>query len=317
VRRALVSTLLAGALLAACGSSSAGSGAAASGGAAATGDPSALPAVTGAVGAKPAIAKPTGKQPTALTVKVLTPGDGAAVVAGDLVFVDYLGMTWAGKVFDNSFDRKEPFSFTVGTSQVIKGWDQGLLGQKVGSRILLGIPPELGYGAKGAGTDIPPNAALLFAVDVVGTYPKGAKATGTAVPLDDPALPKVVGDGAALAVTMPGSAAPTGLVVKTLVQGSGPAVAKGQQIVVQYLGALWDGGKTFDSSWSRQGEPISFAIGVGKVIPGWDEALVGVKAGSRVLLVIPSAKAYGDAGQPPTIPAKATLVFVVDVLGSV
>jgi len=116
---------------------------------------------------------------------------------------------------------------------------------------------------------------------------------------------------------VPAGAAPTQLVVKTLVQGAGAPVQSGQQIVVQYLGALWDGGTVFDSSWKRNGAPISFAIGVGKVIKGWDEALVGVKAGSRVLLVLPSDKAYGDKGQPPTIPAKATLVFVVDVLGSV
>ena len=308
MRRVLVSTLLAGVLLAACGSSSSSG---------AGGDASALPAVSGAPGAKPAIAKPTGKPPTALAVKVLTPGDGATVAAGDLVFVNYLGMTWSGKVFDNSFDRKQAFSFAVGTGAVIKGWDQGLVGQRVGSRVLLGIPADLGYGAAGAGADIPPNTALLFAVDLVAVFAKGSKATGAAVPLDDPALPKVTGDAATLAVTMPAVAAPTTLVVKTLVQGAGPAVAKGQQLVAQYLGALWDGGKTFDSSWTRGGQPISFAIGVGKVIPGWDEALVGVKTGSRVLLVVPSAKGYGDAGQPPTIPAKATLVFVVDVLGAV
>ena len=308
MRRVLVSTLLAGVLLAACGSSSSSG---------AGGDAAALPAVSGAPGAKPAIAKPGGKPPTALAVKVLTPGDGATMAAGDLVFVNYLGMTWSGKVFDNSFDRKQAFSFAVGTGAVIKGWDQGLVGQRAGSRVLLGIPADLGYGAAGAGADIPPNSALLFAVDVVAVFAKGSKATGAAVPLDDPALPKVTGDAATLAVTMPAVAAPTGLVVKTLVQGDGPAVAKGQQLVVQYLGALWDGGKTFDSSWTRGGQPISFAIGVGKVIPGWDDALVGVKTGSRVLLVVPSAKGYGDAGQPPTIPAKATLVFVVDVLGAV
>ena len=319
MRRVVVPALLTLLLAGACGSSSGGGavGTATSGSSAAiapTGSSAGLPAVTGAAGAKPAIAKPTGKQPTALATRVVTPGTGATVAAGQYLVVNYLGMTWAGKEFDNSFDRGQPFGFVVGAGGVIKGWDQGLVGQQVGSRVLLGIPSELGYGAKGAGADIPPDAALLFVVDVLGALP--TRASGTAVALDDPVLPKVTGDGATLAVTVPGGAAPTALVSKTIVEGTGPAVATGQQIVVQYVGALWDGGKVFDSSWQRGGTPVTFAIGAGKVIRGWDESLVGVKAGSRVLLVIPSDKAYGDAGRPPTIPAKAALVFVVDVLGS-
>ena len=298
MRRLVVAALLVLLPVAACGSSSGGTG---------------LPTVTGAAGAKPTIAKPTGKPPAALATSVITPGNGAVVAKGAYLVVNYLGMTWAGKEFDNSFDRAQPFGFTIGAGGVIKGWDEGLVGQKVGSRVLLGIPAELGYGAKGAGTDIPPDAALLFVVDVIGSF--ATQAQGTAVALDDPALPKVTGDGSTLAITVPASAAPTALVAKTLIEGAGPPVVKGQTIVVQYIGALWDGGKVFDSSWSR-GEPAKFPIGAGNVIAGWDETLVGVKGGSRVLLVIPSGKAYGDAGRPPTIPAKATLVFVVDVLGA-
>ena len=317
MRRIAVPTLVLALALAACGSSSSSTPAAGSAAGSAVGSAQNLPAVTGAAGAKPAIAAPRGAQPKALLSAVITPGTGAAVASGDLIFVNYLGMTWTGKEFDNSFDRKEPFSFSVGSGGVIKGWDQGLVGQKVGSRVLLGIPSDLGYGAKGSPPEIPGDTALLFVVDVLGAYPLGAKASGAAVSLDDPALPKVTGDGASLAVTMTsGVDKPAQLVVKTLVQGTGPAVAAGQQIVVQYLGALWDGGAVFDASWKRNGAPIIFAIGAGKVIKGWDEGLVGTKAGSRVLLVIPSDKAYGDAGRPPTIPAKATLVFVVDVLGS-
>jgi peptidylprolyl isomerase len=319
VRRLALTVLTVTLLVAACGSSSGASGgsAATAAGTAAGAGAKGLPAVTGAFGTKPTIATPTAKPPTALGVSVLSAGTGPAVNQGDLVFVNYLGATWNGKVFDNSFDRGEAFDFTVGGGEVIKGWDQGLAGAKVGSRLLLAIPSALGYGAKGAGADIPPDTALLFVVDVLGAYAKGAKATGTAAALDDPALPKVTGDGATLAVAMPSGPAPTALVVKTLVEGTGPAVVKGKKIVVQYLGALWDGGKVFDASWQRGGVPIAFSIGTGNVIAGWDEGLVGVKAGSRVLLVIPSDKAYGDAGRPPTIPAKAPLVFVVDVLGAV
>lgn len=297
-------------LATACGSSGGGGGAS-------TGDSTgSLPAVTGAFGTKPTIAKPTGKPVTALDVKVLSEGTGITLAAENPVIVNYLGVTWQGVEFDNSFDRSSTFAFTLGQGEVIPGWDQALVGKKVGSRLEVGIPPDLAYGAQGNGS-IGPNETLVFVVDVVAGFGKGEAAKGTAVALDDPALPKVTGDAATLAVVPPtGASAPTALVVKTLIEGTGPAVASGQNIGVQYLGALWDGGKVFDATWARDGAPVVFPIGVGRVIPGWDEGLVGVKAGSRVLLVIPAEKAYGAEGRPPTIPANAALVFVVDVLGA-
>lgn len=302
-------------LATACGSSGGGGGAT-TGKAGDVGPVGSLPAVTGEAGAKPSIATPKGKPVTELAVKVLSEGTGIALAAGDPVIVNYLGITWPGVEFDNSFDRQSTFSFTLGKSEVIPGWDQALVGKKVGSRLELGIPPGLAYGAQGNGS-IGPNETLVFVVDIVAGFTKGQAATGTAVALDDPALPKVTGEAATLAVVPPaGAPAPTALVAKTLIEGTGPVVAKGQNIGVQYVGALWDGGKVFDASWARDGAPVVFPIGVGRVIPGWDEGLVGVKAGSRVLLVIPADKAYGAEGRPPTIPANAALVFVVDVLGA-
>jgi peptidylprolyl isomerase len=110
--------------------------------------------------------------------------------------------------------------------------------------------------------------------------------------------------------------APTKLIVQPLLQGSGPAVKKGQTLIAQYVGALYGSGKQFDASWDR-GQPATFPIGVGQVIPGWDKALVGQKAGSRVLLVVPPADGYGSSGNPQAgIGGKDTLVFVVDVLGA-
>ena len=92
-------------------------------------------------------------------------------------------------------------------------------------------------------------------------------------------------------------------------------VKKGQLLVANYLGQLWNG-KVFDSSFARH-VASSFPIGVGKVVLGWDKALVGVHAGSRLLLVVPPVDGYGSAGQPTGgIPANATLAFVVDVIGS-
>lgn len=101
---------------------------------------------------------------------------------------------------------------------------------------------------------------------------------------------------------------------KILSPGTGPAVGKGDLISVNYLGQIW-GGNVFDTSYGKQ--PIAFPIGTGKVIPGWDTGLVGVRAGSRVMLTIPPADGYGTSGQPQAgIKGTDTLVFVVDVLGT-
>ena len=108
-----------------------------------------------------------GAPPTSLVKQDVIIGKGAEAKTGSAVEVNYVGALWkTGKVFDASWTRKEPFTFTIGAGQVIKGWDQGVLGMKVGGRRLLVIPSALGYGAKGSGS-IPPNSTLEFVVDLL------------------------------------------------------------------------------------------------------------------------------------------------------
>jgi len=104
-----------------------------------------------------------------LEIKTTEQGTGDRIVkTGDTVSVQYTGKLEDGTKFDSSYDHGgQPFSFTVGVGQVIKGWDQGLLGAKVGEKRTLTIPSDLGYGATGAGASIPPNATLIFDVEVV------------------------------------------------------------------------------------------------------------------------------------------------------
>src|SRR6476659_114722 len=95
-------------------------------------------------------------------------GTGAVAGASKKVKVHYTGWLLSGKEFDSSLNSGEPIEFELGTGQVIKGWDQGIVGMKVGGKRQLRIPPDLGYGARGAGSDIPPNSTLIFDVELVG-----------------------------------------------------------------------------------------------------------------------------------------------------
>ena len=98
----------------------------------------------------------------------LDAGTGATAQSGQTAKVHYTGWLTTGQKFDSSKDRNDPFEFTLGAGQVIKGWDEGVVGMKVGGKRKLTIPPALGYGARGAGGVIPPNAELIFEVELLG-----------------------------------------------------------------------------------------------------------------------------------------------------
>jgi peptidylprolyl isomerase len=132
------------------------------------------PAVTtptsGPLATEPKVTPPSGPAPAKLEKKDLIVGTGKEAKAGDTVTVNYVGVLYnGGKEFDASWKRKEPFQFKLGQGQVIKGWDQGVPGMKVGGRRELVIPSELAYGKTGSPPAIPPNAPLVFVIDLLGT----------------------------------------------------------------------------------------------------------------------------------------------------
>ena len=118
---------------------------------------------------KPSVSIPDTPPPAGLHIDDEIVGDGAEAKAGSTVLVHYVGVAWStGKQFDSSWDRGDTFDFRLGAGQVIQGWDQGVAGMKIGGRRRLTIPPEMGYGSRGAGGVIKGGETLVFVVDLVG-----------------------------------------------------------------------------------------------------------------------------------------------------
>jgi peptidylprolyl isomerase len=129
--------------------------------------PAGLPVVTLAEDGEPAITIPADAQePTELVTQTLIKGDGAVIEAGQNIIVHYNGWLWDGTLFDSSWEAGQTMATPIGAGELIPGWDQGLVGQTIGSQVLLVVPPELGYGVDGY-NEIPPNATLIFVVDLL------------------------------------------------------------------------------------------------------------------------------------------------------
>jgi FKBP-type peptidyl-prolyl cis-trans isomerase len=272
--------------------------------------------VTGAFGKAPSVKIPDQKADGRLDVQTLIHGQGPALTSTDALLGNYSVYIWSGTTHKlaGSTYSSVPALFA---GRLLPGLETALKNQKIGSRVLAVIPPKEGYGSQGnpqggvKGTD-----TLVFVIDLIKAYPANASVTGKTVSTGGNGLPKV-SSGNPPKVTVPSSQPPKKLESKTLIQGSGPVVTKGQYLVVQYVGVNWRTGKVFDASWSH-GAPFGFVIGASppQVIPGWN-ALIGKKVGSRVMLSIPPAEGYGKQGSSQAgIKGTDTLVFVVDILGS-
>lgn len=282
------------------------------------------------IGVDPTMTSST--QPPADSVtKVLLQGTGPAVKADDVIVADFRGQVWepGGQVppFFDTFATGIPYAKPV--DDVGFYWPKKIQGVKVGSRMLIVMSPKDTFGNHPPeGSNVLPNDTLMFVVDVLGAFPRNQGPTGTTIASREAKLPTVAGTTNPK-VTVPASGtAPTSLQSVVLVRGKGAKVTEGQWLLVQYTGLLWNGGKVFDSTWTRKGGPTPEAIRMsapgqlnGQPAPGQVtgviKGLVGHNVGSRILLVIPPEQGYGKAGVPSAgITGTDTLVFVIDILGS-
>jgi peptidylprolyl isomerase len=213
-------------------------------------------------------------------------------VSGDKVSVHYAGRLSTGEAFDNSYDRGKPFEFPLGQGRVIKGWDEGIAHLHVGDSATLIIPADLGYGAADR-PNIPANSTLIFDVQLMDVTKK--------------VMPKRYEvDGKEKQMTA------SGLEYIKINETEGMQAEAGKTVSVHYSGYLLDG-TMFDSSVER-GQPISFPLGQGRVIKGWDEGIALLKVGEMAQLTIPSNLAYGERATGP-IPANSILIFDVELVG--
>lgn len=313
----VITPLLAALAVAGCSSSSSSPKASSSSTAAA--DTYTSVTATGAFGKEPTVTIPKEKGTGPLYTKTVIQGTGAKLTSKESLVGNYVAYDWSGtthKLLGSSYQSGTPSLFA---GQLLPGLEKALIGQQVGSRVLAVIPPKDAFGTSG-NSQIGVGAAdtVVFVIDMIQEVSNTASAAGPQTSNGGGALPTVTAAAAGKSptITIPKTAAPKTLQVKTLIQGNGPVVKKGQFVVVQYTGEIWRTKGTFDSSYSRA-TPAGFPIGVSKVIPGWDKGLVGQKVGSRVLLVIPSADGYGTSGNAQAgINATDTLVFVVDIISA-
>jgi peptidylprolyl isomerase len=272
--------------------------------------------VEGDVGSSPKVTFGGQVSVSKVETKTLVTGDGDKIEKDDQV----LTHLWIGNGFTqqealNTYKDKKPELLKV-DDNLGEVFRDAIEGHTVGSRVLVAAPADKAFGEAGnPQLGIANKDTVILVVDLVSGVLDAPRGTDKDAPDWTPQI--VDKDDKPDHLDFSGTPEPTRrLRVAPLVQGDGAKVEKGQTIVVDYLGQVYGGKAPFDSSYSR-GEPTSFQIGAGKVIKGWDQALVGRAIGSRVLLSIPPDLGYGEAGNKDAgIKGTDTLYFVVDILAA-
>ncbi|WP_198668498.1 FKBP-type peptidyl-prolyl cis-trans isomerase [Streptomyces triticisoli] len=285
----------------------------------------ALPTVSGRTGERAAISVPRTRPSGEFVITERAAGHGATARKGDIAVVAYTAAIWrSGKALPCPYDEGTgPQLIPVGRGATLPALDLAVQGRRAGSRMLVVAPPAAAYGVSGnPRLGVTGDDTLVFVVDLLQIIPAHATVDGDQTPIPA-SLPQARVDrrSAIGTISVPDRDAPAKLLQRILVEGRGRVVRSGQQVVLQQSTAVWQsarGKHEADLVMSSQadGGPAPVVIGRGNVIQGWDEAVVGQRVGTRLLLVIPADKAFGARG-PKGIPDGATLVSVIDVLAAV
>lgn len=270
--------------------------------------------VTGALGEQPVVSFPSPLSAESIQSRVVIAGEGPVFTGRNFVEFEFAGYNGgSGQLIQQtSFDGTQAQSGAFGPGEV-PNFCEALAGAKEGSRIVAIIPPDQAHSSEGVpALGVGAADAFIFVFDLKRVFLE--KATGDSV-APEAGLPTVVTtpDGVP-GITIPKTAAPTELKVAQLIRGSGDLVEEGQLVTLHYSGFLWDSSEKFDSSWDS-GQATQFQMQEGALIEGFLSAVIGQPVGSQVIAVIPPALGYGDAGAG-SIPPGATLVFVIDILGT-
>jgi peptidylprolyl isomerase len=275
--------------------------------------------VSGAFNAKPTLTIPATAAPARLTQQSLVQGTGATVAKGDTLVANYTGQTWAPKsgkpnVFDSSFSHGAPGAFVIGVGQVIPGWDKTLVGKKLGTRVLLTLPPADGYGSSGqpsagiAGTD-----TLVFLVDLIAAYKPDASAPGTAIAgfprVGLPTFTNVPGKKPEISSTA-GVKVPAQPTSTLLVTGKGAKIDPAKTLVLQLVQTDLATGKNTQATWGQAPQTVS-----AQSVLGIADKLTGQKIGSRAIVLLPATAATPATSTQAAQPATPPEILIIDVVG--
>ncbi len=256
-------------------------------------------APTTTLGENPLDVEPLDEAPTELLITDIETGAGREAAPGDSVWVDYVGViTLTGELFDTSLARGQALNFTVGAGQVIRGWDDGLLGATPGTKRRLDIPADLAYGDNPPGDPIKAGDALTFIVDVRAVVPPTRAADA---PLDIDTAPS---DGA------------LELSVEDYVEGDGHTALTGDTVLAHLLLVRGDNRVTLFNTWDR-GEPLEILLEDGYTLPGLQQGITGMSVGGTRILKMPPDLAFGPDGEPGLgLPAGRDLIAIVELVGA-
>lgn len=281
-----------------------------------SGDSSSAVTVRGEFGEAPRVEFPLPLTPGDTQCTEVVEGEGPYLQEGQVAQVGlafYSGAT--GELAQaQGFTEEEPTFLHYGDGNP-EAFNAALGCARDGSRVVVTAPAEAAFGEQGnPSVGIGPGDSVVIVMDVQRAFP--ARADGSPALTRDGFPAVVLAPNGQPGITVPKSAAPESLQTEVLKQGDGDVVENGDQVLVHYTAVNWDGGDVVDSSWER-GTPAIFTVAddeQSQVIPGFSEAVIGQRAGSQIGVIVPPSEGYGEQGTA-SIPANATLFFVIDILG--